>query len=345
MDRGDNMMNFGSYLRDYLEESNISQSEFAIRLGVSQKHINNIINGKANMSIELIANIERLTNINSQFIIKIEQKNKMFKSLMKKFKSLKNLELYIRSFYIRELEKEKWVSFKDKTNSFQIAYDLLNFLKIADFGVLKKQEENMLFKKNGDDFNKINLWVARCNEIASSQLVLEYQNNKFEELIASLKKESYNQGINLDEITNILNGFGFYFVVEKALKGTKIRGVFLVKKDNPAIYITANYAAKDSFYFELFHELGHCKRDFNFAKKNVIANGDKEKELKADQFALKTMINEDLCENIDQYFNDENKLLEISQTEKIPMSFIVGRLAKNKQIEYSSYLYQKYRME
>ena len=35
---------FGRYLKDYLEYYNISQSDFAVRLGISQKHMNEILN-------------------------------------------------------------------------------------------------------------------------------------------------------------------------------------------------------------------------------------------------------------------------------------------------------------
>ena len=44
MEKGDNMSGFGSMLNDYLEYHKISQTEFADRLGISQKHMNEIIN-------------------------------------------------------------------------------------------------------------------------------------------------------------------------------------------------------------------------------------------------------------------------------------------------------------
>ena len=40
------MVCFGDYLKDYLEARDISQSEFATRMGVTQKHMNEILNGK-----------------------------------------------------------------------------------------------------------------------------------------------------------------------------------------------------------------------------------------------------------------------------------------------------------
>lgn len=52
------MIYFGKYLKDYLEYSNISQTEFAMRMGITQKHMNEILNGKTNITLEMAANIE-----------------------------------------------------------------------------------------------------------------------------------------------------------------------------------------------------------------------------------------------------------------------------------------------
>ena len=66
------MIYFGKYLKDYLEYNNISQTEFATRIGITQKHMNEIINGKTRITLEMAGNIERLTGIKSEFIINVE---------------------------------------------------------------------------------------------------------------------------------------------------------------------------------------------------------------------------------------------------------------------------------
>jgi len=114
-----------------------------------------------------------------------------------------------------------------------------------------------------------------------------------------------------------------------------------VKGKHPAIYITDNYAGKDSFFFELFHELGHCKSDYNEAQSKTIIDGNKEKEEKADKFALNTMIDEEIWEEIMVSDLKESTLEQISKEKEIPMSFIVGRLAKIKKIAYTSKIYQR----
>ena len=220
----------------------------------------------------------------------------------------------------------------------------MDFLKVKDFEALERIKEKTLFKKTGNDLNKLNLWIARCNEMTKDQTVSIYDKDNFLFLIDDLKAESYKKGIDLDKIKELLNSYGVYFIVEKALSGTKVRGCFKVNGKNPAIYLTKNYSSKDSFYFELFHELGHCKSDFNEAKNKVIVEGTDLQEKRADNFALKTMISDDVWNNIINNVSESN-CLQISKKYKIPMSFIVGRLAKFKIIDYDSKFYNKYKMD
>ena len=332
---------FGKYLKDYLEFYNISQSEFASRLGITQKHMNEILNGKSDITLEMAVNIEILTKIPISFIINSEHRKKVQKELMDKYKSEKNIAKKMKEeFSLKELNDRKWVDFKDISNPIQNYMDIMEFLKVKDLTALSKIQEKTLFKKNGNDLNKLNLWIARCDEIAKNQSINKYDSINFLLLISDIKEMSFKKGINIEELQKLLNSYGIYFVVEKALSGTKIRGCFKVRGKQQAIYITDNYSGKDSFFFELYHELGHCKSDYNEAKNKVIIDGNEEKEKKADKFALNMMINEDIWKQILETETNQKGIEEISKKYKIPMSFIVGRLAKINKISYTSKIYR-----
>lgn len=336
------MIYFGEYLNDYLKSIKMTQSDFALRLGISQKHMNEIIHGKKQVTLDMAANIERLTKIDSRFIMKIENNRKMEENLFQQFETEEKIKENLKKYSISELKRREWVIFRDEKNPIQNSIDLLNFLRVKDFEVLHNIEDRVIFKKKGRELAKLNLWLARCDSIVEDQEVSQYDSKKFKDLIEELKNESYKKGVSLKRIEKVLNDYGIYFVVEKALSGSKVRGAFKVRDNNPAIYMTNNYNTKDSFFFQLFHELGHCKSDYNFAKKMVIVDGDLEKENKADKFALETMIPPETWTKIIN--NRPLELLKkISEEEKIPMSFIVGRLAKLKYIEYKSVLYNNYK--
>lgn len=336
------MIYFGKYLKDYLEFNNISQSEFAMRMGITQKHMNEILNGKTNITLEMAGNIERLTGISSSFIINVENSRKIKEKILEEYGTSENVKKVItKEYYINELKKNNWITFKDESNILQVCIDLLNFLKVKDFKVVEKLEQQVLFKKTGNDFKKLALWIAHCDEMIQKQEVKEYNHYNLLFLISDLKDYAYQKEIDLDEIRNILNSYGIFFVCEKAIKGTKVRGCFKVKGKHPAIYVTDNYAGKDSFFFELFHELGHCKSDYNDAQNKIIIDGNKEKEEKADKFALNAMIEDDIWKEIVKSDLKESTLKQVSEKYRIPMSFIVGRLAKVNKITYDSKIYQQ----
>lgn len=340
------MVCFGHYLKDFLEARDISQSEFAIRLGITQKHMNEILNGKVRITMEMAGNIERLTQINSSFIVATEHRREVEEKLLKDYGSKEKLYKDIRDkYHINELKKKNWIKFKDETNAVQVSIDLLNFMKIKDFNVIPKLEEKTLFKKSGEDFVKLTLWIAHCDEITQDQDVKEYHKNNFNQLLQELKDYAYKvENYEAREIQEMLNKYGIYFCEEKALVGTKVRGCFKLRGKKPAIYTTKNYAAKDSFYYELFHELGHCKSDYNEAQNKIIVMGDEIQEDRADKFALETMIPNQIWQEIKEDTSEEN-INRISKEYRIPMSFIIGRMARVKMIGYQSKIYNKYKFK
>ena len=87
------MLGFGKYLKEYLEFNNLSQTEFASRLGITQKHMNEILNGKMSITLERAAQIYHLTGIPIDFIINAENRKLVTEYLFKKFAISNNLNV------------------------------------------------------------------------------------------------------------------------------------------------------------------------------------------------------------------------------------------------------------
>ena len=336
-----NVYGFGSLLRRYLEYNNISQSEFADRIGITQKHINEIINNKCEVSLELMMVISLLTDIDINIIVGMEQEKRIYKYLKNKYKTEKEINKYLKKYHIKELQERNWVTFKDITSPVQNTIDLLEYLNIKDFEVLKNyNKKKILYKKKTDaDDIKISLWLAHCDKMIKNQQVNEYKKENLEKLLKELKTIRLNK-LNEKELINVFNKYGIYLIIEEALKGTKIRGCTKVKINNPAIYMTKLYKDKASFYFALYHELGHVKSDYNMAKSKVIIDPEEKIEKRADLFALNNMIPRKTWNLIIDNVKDIEKICE---KEKIPVCFATTRLAKEEIITYNSKLYSKYK--
>ena len=84
------MFGFGSMLKDYLEYHKISQSDFAKELGITQKHINNILNENADISEDLMIAISLITDIDINLITFVETKKKLYNYLNSRFSNEKH---------------------------------------------------------------------------------------------------------------------------------------------------------------------------------------------------------------------------------------------------------------
>lgn len=331
------VIGFGSFLKDYLEHYNISQVEFAERLDITPKHLNEILNKNIDISNELMVAISLITNIDINFIIRIENSKKIKEYLIKEFGD--NLKEYLKKFNINELEKYNWIKFKHRSDIYQNAIDILEFLKVRNFSAMNKIADKIMYKKKNDsDDTKILLWISRCNEIADKQEVSEFNIDNFNKIISFLKKEANNK-FNYEKIKNEFNKNGFYFVIEKALPGTKVRGCSKVRGDKPTIYLTTMYNDKASLYFALYHELGLLKKNYSMAKSKYITLSDEELEVEADKFALNQMIDEDTWVDLINSNDIVTSIYNISNKKNIPLCFIVRNLAYKGYIKYTDKVY------
>lgn len=336
------MNGFGSMLKDYLEYYKISQTDFADRLGISNKHMNEILNENTNISETIMLAISLITDIDVNLIFYVENKKRIYELLNKKFNSDKEIKNFFASYYLDDMVKKNWITLKDRESYVQNTMDLLDYLKVKDFDVLDNYlNKRILFKKNDSANNKkIYLWLKHCDKIVETEHVNEYNSANLDSLLEELKLER-NKVFNEKRLIKLFNKYGIYLVIEDALNGTKVRGCMMIKGNNPAIYMTKYLKEKSSFYFALYHEISHVKSDYNKAKNKIIVDDEENtKETSADDFALNQMINNKIWEEI---LNNYEKREEICRKNNIPLSFLYSRLAYQKYIKYTSNEYNNHK--
>ena len=311
------MNGFGSMLKEYLEFHKISQTDFASRLDISVKHMNEILNENTNISEELMLAISLITDIDVNFIFYVENKKRIY--------------------------NKGWITLKDSESFSQNAMDLLNYLNVANFDIFDNYVDNkVLYKKKNDaDLKKVYLWIKRCDYLISNQNVAIYKSSNLKLLLEELEIER-NKDFDISKLVSIFNKYGIYLVVCDALEGSKVRGCMLVKDNNPAIYMTRYLKEKSSFYFALYHEIGHIKSDYNVLKNKIIVDDGDSKEQKADLFAINQMIKPSVWDLIINNYSEKEKICNINN---IPLCFLYSRLAKEGYISYSSDEYQSHRVK
>lgn len=333
------MSGFGSMLRDYLEYYKISQSEFADRLGITQKHMNEMINGKTKISPELMILISLLTDIDVNLIYFAEKRKEVYESLMNEYKNEKEINKMLNSYYLKEMYKRKWINLKQPTSFVQNYMDLIEYLGINEISSINNYlSKRFLFKKASNDTDniKIYLWIRHCDKETKGIEIGKYDSSKLNDLLNELKEERIKK-FNKESLIKIFHKYGIILYIEDALPGTKVRGCIKVAIDTPVIYMTTYLKEKSSFYYTLYHELMHLKSDYNKLKsKTIVDEDDTEDEM--NKLALNEMIDDKTYQLILNNYSNKEKIAEYN---RIPLSFLYSRLAKEGIISYKSSEYMK----
>lgn len=332
---------FADYLKDYLDFNNITNKDFANRIGISQKHLIDILSGDSELSSSIIDNISIVTNIPSDYIHRLELNYKFEKTITEYLEKNQITETkYLNKFCYKYLIDNLWINFVDINDKIEIIKDILKYLRVKSPEKVYEIDEKIFFKSNNDKPELLLLWLEKCYRETLNQDVKDYNKDNIEILINYIRDMAKNNEFKEDELIRTFNENGIALVIQEDIPGSKIRGAFKVHKDVPAIYITYKHKRIADIYFALLHELAHCKSDFNKAKStNLVSFYDKdiEEEFNADEQAYNWMIDKKYYNSI---LNDKN--YDISKEKNYPKSFVVYRLAKDNIISYSSNEYQKY---
>ena len=328
---------FKDYLIDYLEFYKITNKDFANRIGITPKHLINILAGNVRLSGDIINKISIVTDIPIDYIYKIEL-NYYFELEIEKYLEKNNLTLtqYLNRFNYKYLVENKYIDFVDVEDKTEVIKDILKFLRVPSPEKVLEVDKCVLYKSKNDKPELLLLWLEKCYKEAMKQSVGEYNKENIDVLVQYISKCAKINKFNANELREIFNKNGIYLVIQDDIPGSKIRGAFRVHRGVPAIYLTRKYKRIADIYFALLHELAHCKTDFNKAQAESLVSYDADKcEERADKQAFDWMINDD-------YYNYVCLLddYSIEREKNYPKAFIVYRMAKDGRINYNSKIYQ-----
>lgn len=331
---------FADYLKDYLEYKNITNKDFANRIGITPKHLIDIFSGKCELSSQLIDSISIVTDIPSDYIYRMEL-NYKFEMEIEEYLKKEHLTLsqYLNKFAYQFLIKNKWISFIDEKNKMDIVKDILKFLRVKGPEKVYLIDEKIYYKSKNDKPELLLLWLEKCYRETLKQKVEKYNKDNIEKLVNYIRDLAANNIFDEKLLIEKFNKNGIALVIQEDIPGSKIRGAFKVHKDVPSIYITYKHNRIADVYFALLHELAHCKKDFNQAKATNFVSFDEKSDVEeaADKQAYEWMVDSKYYEKI---INSVNYNIDLEDV--YPKCFIVYKLAKDKVIEYSSPIYQKY---
>lgn len=337
----------GKYLNEELLKENMCRKDLALRTGVTEKHISSVINGDSPISLSfarklgyVFYNAEywiKLQNDFDQEKLKTKEENSIDDSELRLLKNLKEISTYL---------EEK--NFIEKTQSdVEKIIELRNFLMVSNLTIIPQLSYNGAYRaqvKNNVivDPYVLYAWQRMCEKetdtlVPSNKLNKKLLKKKIPEIKNAMSEEL---DTCLSSVQDILRDCGIAFKVVKNFRGAPVQG-FIKKTNRNYIIMCLTFRGKraDTFWFTLFHEIGHIiAGDYSSIFVDFQSCND-EKEEKANNFARDTLINPELYKEFifDNAFFTWNKISDFAKRINVPPYIVLGRLQRDEILDWAEY--------
>lgn len=335
----------GYYIKEIVDESGLTQEDFAKMLDTTPKNLSLLIRGRQSLSIDIAMKLSRMIGTDVEYWLNLQN---TYDALIAEFKSeeellqerniFKNLDYkYFRdNFRLPDLPR--------KTDA-QIA-EVRRFLKVATLSVFKKRDMMVSFRSASNNLSDANIIKANTMvQIAINKALAvkapKYNKTQFRRAAEYALSLTKNHDGFFSLIRKAFLDAGVILIILPNLPGSKINGATKKIGNSVMLMVNDRRLNADTFWFTLFHEIGHIMHgDFGISFERE--NGEKE-EL-ANRYA------EDALVPPDQYqrFRHNNKfdidaILEFSEQIDRDPGIVLGRLENDGFVEFNDRSLQRLR--
>lgn len=328
----------GYYLKEIVEDSGLTQEDFAKRLGTTPKNLSILIRGEQSLSIDIASKLSRMLGTTITYWLNLQQ---MFDAMQAEFISEEELK--------KEREVFHFVDYKYFRENFGLPdlsrnidgqiQALRNFLSIASLTVLQEENLAVSFRSYTSKLSQSNIINANSMvQIAINQALKtsapKFNKKKFENAVDYALTQTCNHSGFLPLIKKAFLDAGVVLVVLPNLNNSGINGA--TKKLDGKIMLMVNDRRHfaDTFWFTLFHEIGHIMNgDYGITFKN----NRNESEDNADIYAQQKLIPEQQYSdfiNSHKSFTEETIRSFAKSINRDP-GIVLGRLQNDRKIPFS----------
>lgn len=328
----------GNVIRDYYEALDMTQDEFAKRLGITGKALSLILDEVANITPDIALKLYNLTGVSIEFWLNLQSSYDAYKVKLKNQEQYnKELEIYkyIDKAFLKKLSIIKDGEKKDeciKKTRMAIQVSNLTNLERTDFYTLNKTTASKEFKK--ENIICRNVWISFALKEAKKIKTSQFDEKKLINYIPEFRKMTKLEYKEFKPmLENILSECGVKFIVLPKLKGSNISGAVKWINDSCMLALNDMGSYNDKFWFNFFHELSHVLQKI---KRRMIVSDDSNLEAFTNEFAENIIIDRlDYISFIEKKNFSKDEIITFSNKIGIHPGLVVGRLQYDKIIPYN----------
>lgn len=343
----------GCYLKELIDDMEITQDEFAKRVGTSPKHLSNVLAGSASLSENLAMKLSIMLGTSAGLWLNLQAKYEEKCIEIEEEKKLEEEKEYAKMIQYKYfaalgvVPEERRVTEKIK--------NLCKYFKISSLSLLSQEHFLVDFRNNIENPNiknrvNSNAWLQTAINIGKEIDVAPYDKKKLESKIPEIRTMTIKDPqVFYPRLNEIFKSCGVAFVTLPHLPSSGIHGAVKWYNDQKVLLaISDRLKSSDIFWFSLFHEIKHVlqrRKTMTIVTEDSMSqtgNLIRKLEAEADEFARETLIPRGkYLEYVQSRIFTEQSIKRFAEMIDVHPGIVLGRLQKDKYVHYSKFNYLK----
>lgn len=329
----------GYYIKEIVEESGLTQEDFAKRLDTTPKNLSLLIRGEQNLSIDIAMKLSRMMGTSVNYWLNLQN---AYDALIAEFRSEEELA--------EERKVFKYFDYKFFRDNFGLPdlprkqdeqiKEVRRFLNVATLTVLCRRDMAVSFRSQAEGLTEANTIKANAMvQIATNKALKtdapKFNKRKFEEATQYALTLTRNHEEFYLLIRKAFLEAGVIFVILPNIVGSKTNGATKKVGDNIMLMVNDRRLYADSFWFTLFHEIGHIiNGDYGISFEKESG----EQEDAADKFAEDSLIPDEQYQKFIECGRfDLQSIRCFANTIDRDPGIVLGRLQNDKKVNFNDW--------
>lgn len=329
----------GYYIKEIVENSGLTQEDFAKRLDTSPKNLSYLIRGEQSISVDIAMKISRMLGTSVNYWLNLQN---VYDTLIAEFKSEEALAI--------EKEVFKYLDYKHFKENYNLPdlprqieeqiKELRKFLNVSSLTVFTKKDMAVSFRSASDALEtsntvKANIMVQIATNYALNIDAPKYNKKIFINAVEYALTLTTNHSEFYPLIRDAFKEAGVILVILPNIASSKVNGATKKVGENIMLMVNDRRLYADSFWFTLFHEIGHILNGdygMSFEKESGIM------EKKADLYAQDSLIpKNEYSKFIELKQFGLNDIKKFANTIKRDPGIVLGRLQNDGFVDFKEW--------
>ena len=329
----------GYYIKEIVDESGLTQEDFAKRLDTTPKNLSFLIRGEQNLSIDIAMKLSRLIGTSVNYWLNLQN---AYDTLIAEFKSEEELaeERKIFDYFDYKFFRDNYGLLDLPRQKDEQIKALRTFLNVSTLTVLRKRDMAVSVRSSTEALSeastvKANAMVQIATNIALKIEAPKFNKKKFENAVKYALTLTKNHEEFYPLISNAFLEAGVIFVILPNISGSKTNGATKKIGNNIMLMVNDRRLNADSFWFTLFHEIGHIiNGDYGISFEKETG----EQEESANKYAQDSLIPRDKYNDfIEKGQFDLQAIINFADSINRDAGIVLGRLQNDKKVDFNNW--------